>query len=240
MISIVGIIGTFPIVILFGICFGLILSSYIKNPNRTKTYFMLWSLSSALIYLNWGLRVILISQDETDKAVIYPFFALSYAFGAFALITLAFASLDLTEMKNSTLSKIIRIIIVVTCASVFLILLIGGYEQKLIVFMDVTDLTIEDPFVYYYFTGLIVFYIFFPNAINIKFLIKSTEKDTFTYKRIRIIEIGILIWSICILLDGMRFRSNIGILIIRISFVIGGLITMKGFLMKPPQTKINK
>ncbi|GAH16927.1 unnamed protein product, partial [marine sediment metagenome] len=54
---------------------------------------MLWALAAALIYLNWGLRVIFIPQDETDITIIYPFFALSYAFGAFALISLALASL---------------------------------------------------------------------------------------------------------------------------------------------------
>lgn len=235
MVSIIGIIGTFPIVIVFGICFSLVLRSYIKNPNRAKIFFMLWALATALIYFNWGLRVILIPQFEADKTVLYPFFALSYAFGATALIALAFASLDLTKMKESALFKIIRITMMATYASVLIILLIGGFEQELIVFMNVTDMTIEDPFVYYYFTILILFYIFFPNAINIMYLIKSDEKDTFTYKRVRIIEIGILIWSICILLDGMRFPSNIGILIIRIILMIGGLVTMKGFLMKPAE-----
>ncbi len=234
MVSIIGIIGTFPIVIVFGICFSLVLRSYIKNPNRAKIFFMLWALATALIYFNWGLRVILIPQFEADKTVLYPFFALSYAFGATALIALAFASLDLTKMKESALFKIIRITMMATYASVLIILLIGGFEQELIVFMNVTDMTIEDPFVYYYFTILILFYIFFPNAINIMYLIKS-EKDTFTYKRVRMIEIGILIWSICILLDGMRFPSNIGILIIRIILMIGGLVTMKGFLMKPAE-----
>jgi len=233
MVSIIGIIGTFPIVVVFLVCFGLVLRSYKKNPNRVKIFFMMWTLATALIYLSWGLRVVIIPQFEKDQKILYPFWALSYAFGATALITLAFASLDLSKMKESALFNIIRIIIVATYASVLLILLIGGFEQELIVFMDVTDMTIGDPFVYYYFTILILFYIFFPNALNILFLIKSEEKDDFAYKRVRIIEIGILIWSICILLDGMRFPSNMGILIIRIFLMIGGLVTLKGFLMKP-------
>ncbi len=187
----------------------------------------------AIIYLNWGLRVLFIPQFESDKTVLYPFWAISYGFGATALIALAMASLDQTKMKESVISIIIRIVIIATYALVLIILLIGGFEQQLVIFMDVTDLTIENQFVYYYFTILILFYIFFPNALYIVYLIKSSEKDTFTYKRVRIIEIGILIWSICILLDGMRFPSNMGILIIRIILMIGGLITMKGFLMKP-------
>ena len=187
----------------------------------------------AIIYLNWGLRVLFIPQFESDKTVLYPFWAISYGFGATALIALAMASLDQTKMKESVISIIIRIVIIATYALVLIILLIGGFEQQLVIFMDVTDLTIENQFVYYYFTILILFYIFFPNALYIVYLIKSSEKDTLTYKRVRIIEMGILIWSICILLDGMRFPSNMGILIIRIILMIGGLITMKGFLMKP-------
>ncbi len=100
--------------------------------------------------------------------------------------------------------------------------------------MDVSDLTIANPFVYFYFTLFLFLYIFIPNAIFIIYLIKSPDKDTFAYKRVRIIELGILLFSISIALDGLRFPSNIGILIIRIILMIGGLITMKGFLMKPP------
>ncbi len=233
MVSIIGIIGTFPIAIVFGICFVLFLKSYFKNPNRTKIFFLIWTMAVAIIYLNWGLRVLFIPQFESDKTVLYPFWAISYGFGATALIALAMASLDQTKMKESVISIIIRIVIIATYALVLIILLIGGFEQQLVIFMDVTDLTIENQFVYYYFTILILFYIFFPNALYIVYLIKSSEKDTLTYKRVRIIEMGILIWSICILLDGMRFPSNMGILIIRIILMIGGLITMKGFLMKP-------
>ncbi len=232
MVSIIGIIGTFPIAIVFGICFVLILKSYFKNPNRTKIFFMIWTIATAMTYLNWGLRVLFIPQFESNQTVLYPFWAISYGFGATALIAIAFASLDQTKMKESVISIIIRIVIIATYALVMIILLIGGFEQELVIFMDVTDMNIENQFVFYYFTILILFYIFFPNALYIVYLIKSSEKDTFTYKRVRIIEIGILIWSICILLDGMRFPSNMGILIIRIILMIGGLITMKGFLMK--------
>jgi hypothetical protein len=193
---------------------------------------MIWAISSAFTYVGWFFRVLFIPQFESDKSVLYPYWVMGYTAGATALIALAFASLDLTKMKESVVFIIIRIIILVTYAGVLIILFVGGFEQKITVFMDVSDLTIEDQFVFYYFMILILFYIFFPNAINIMFLIKEEEKDSFAYKRVRMIEIGILIWSMCILLDGLRFPSNVGILIIRIVLMIGGLITMKGFLMK--------
>jgi len=196
---------------------------------------MIWAIASAFTYVGWFCRVLFVPQFESDKTVLYPFWVMGYTAGATALISLAFASLDQTKIKESIIIIIIRIIILVTYAGVLIILFVGGFEQELVVFMDVTDLTIEDNFVFYYFTILILFYIFFPNAIYIMYLLKSEEKDSFTYKRVRIIEIGILIWSLCILLDGLRFPSNIGILIIRIILMIGGLITMKGFLMKPKE-----
>ena len=232
MVSIIGIIGTWPIVIVFGICSGLVLRSYLKNPNRTKIFYLLWTMSTALIYVSWGLRVLFIPQFTTDKIVLYPFWAVCYGFGGLALISLDFASLDQIKNRESTLIKIIRIIILASF-SLVLIILFTGFDQDLTIFMDVSDLTIKNPFVYFYFTFVIMLYIFFPNAIFINYLIKSDEKDTFTYKRVRIIELGILVFSISLALDGMRFPSNIGILIIRIFLMIGGLITMKGFLMKP-------
>ena len=232
MVSIIGIIGTFSIVIVFGICFVLTLRSYLKNPNRTKIFFMIWTIAVSLTYISWGLRVLLIPQFETDKTLLYPFWALAYGFGGLALISLDFATLDLTRKKESTFYRIIKIIIFVSYISVLVILLIG-FEQELTIFMDVSDLTIANPFVYYYFTILIVFYIFFPNTIFIIYLIKSPSKNEFAYKRVRIIELGIFLFTICIALDGMRLGGNIGTLIIRLIMTIGGLITMKGFLMKP-------
>jgi len=191
-------------------------------------------MSTALIYVSWGIRVLFIPQFSTDETVLYPFWALSYGFGGLALISLDFASLDQIKNRESTLIKIIRIIILASFALV-LIILFTGFDQELIIFMDVSDLTIKDPFVYFYFTFVIILYIFFPNAIFINYLIKSDEKDTFTYKRVRIIALGILVFSISLALDGMRLPSNIGILILRIMLMIGGLITMKGFLMKPAE-----
>lgn len=231
MVSIIGIFGTFSIVIVFGICFALTLSSYLKNSNNTKIFFMIWTLSVSLIYLSWGLRVLFIDQFETDKNILYPFWACAYGFGALALIFLDFATLNLTRIKKSIIIKSIRIIIFISFIVVLLILIIG-FELKLTIFMDVNDLSIENPFIYIYFTVIILFYVFFPNAIFIKYLIETPTKKDSTYKRIRIIELGILLFSIGIALDGIRIPSNEGILIVRIILMIGGLITMKGFLMK--------
>jgi len=238
MVSIIGIIGIFPLIIVFGICFALTLRSYLNNPDHTKIFFMIWSISVALTYISWGLRVLLVPQYETDKTILYPFWAFAYAFGGLALISLDFATLNLTKKQESTILKFIRIIILVGYIGVLIILIIG-FEMELIVFMDVSDLTIINPFVYFYFTLLILFYIFFPNAIFINYLRKSPEKNTFTYKRVRTIEVGILLFCIGMALDGARIPSNIGILIARLIELIGGIITMKGYLMKPTSGKEN-
>ena len=238
MLSLFGLIGTFPIVIVFGICFGLTLNSYLKNPNRPKIFFMISFFSIAFIYFLWGLRVLFIPQFESDTKVLYPIWAAIYAIGALALISLDFATLDLTRMKESNFLKFIKIIILISFVGALILLFIGFYVEvvELLVFMDVTDLSFKNPFFYLYASTVILLYIFFPNAIFIIYLIKSSEeKDSFTYKRVRIIEIGILLWTICIALDGIKFPSNIGILIIRIFLMIGGLITMKGLLMKPAE-----
>ena len=233
MISIIGVIGVFPIVIFFGICFGLTVRSYVQNPNRIKIYYMIWTLSVALIYISWGARVLFIPQFEKETSILYPFWALSYAFGGLALISLDFATLNLTKNKESKIMKYIKIIIIINYFGILVVLLMG-FEMELIVFMDVSDLIIKDIYIYVFFTLSILFYISFPNYIFISYLIKSPEKDSFAYKRVRIIELGILLFTVGLAFDGMRFPSNIGILIIRIIIAIGGLITMKGFLMKPP------
>lgn len=231
MVSIISIIGIFPIVILFTICFGLTLRSYLKNPNRAKIFFMGWAIAVVCIYLTWGIRVLIIPQFETDTKVLYPFWALAYALGGSSMVALDFATIEMSEIKKSTYKKYIIIIILVTWISTFVILFIG-FEVALITFMDVSDLMISNSFVYFYFTILILFYLFFPNAIFIRFLIKSHDKTEFIYKRIRIIELGILLFSIGIALDGMRFPSNLGIFIARLIIMIGGILMVKGLLMK--------
>ena len=235
MISIIGILGIFPIAIVFGICFGLTLRSYLKNPNISILYFTISFFSIALIYFVWGLRVLFIPQFESDTKVLYPMWAFIYVIGALALISLDFATLDLTYMKESNFFKFIKAILLVSFVGVLILAFIGFNVEfvELLVFMDVTDLAINNPYVYLYAIIIILFYIFFPNAIFIIYLIKWPSKTDFQYKKLRIIEIGILLWTICFALDGIKFPSNIGILIIRIFLMIGGLITMKGLLMKP-------
>lgn len=238
MVSIIGIIGTFPIVVVFGICFVLMLRSYIKNPNRAKIFFMAWVVFTLLTYLTWGIRVLFIPQFEPNTKVLYPYWALAYAFGGSAMVVLSIAAIEMSKLRELSYKKYLITIILITGISTFFILLIG-FEVALIIFMDVSDLTITNPFVYIYFTILIIFYLFFPNAIFINFLIRSPEKDSFTYKRIKILELGILLFSIGTALDGMRFPSNIGILIARIILLMGGLIIVRGLLMKPAEKQEN-
>ncbi len=69
MVSIIGIIGTFPIVFVFGMCFGLTLRSYLKNPDITKIFFMISFISIATIYLSWGLRVLIVPQYEINTNI---------------------------------------------------------------------------------------------------------------------------------------------------------------------------
>lgn len=226
MVSIISIIGTFSIVIVFGTYFGFTLRSYLKNPARSKLFFMMSFISVSLTYFVWGLRVLIIPQFETDINILYPFWALAYAFGGTALVFLAFASLELTQKKFN----IIKIIILVTYVGI-LILLVIGFEVALTIFMDVSDLTIVNQIVYISFTILILFYVIFPNAIFLNFLRKSPSKTTLAYKKVRTIELGVILWSIGFLLDGARFPSNIGILIARLITMIGGLIMIIGFFL---------
>jgi hypothetical protein len=176
--------------------------------------------------------VLFIPQFESDSSVIYPFWAFIYGIGGLALISLDFATLDLTYMKESNLFKLIKAIIVVSLAVAWILLIIG-FDVELLVFMDVTDLAVKDPFIYIYMTIIISLYIFFPNAIFIIYLIRWPEKTEFKYKKLRAIEIGILMFSICFTLDAIKIPSNIGILIIRILLMVSGLIILKGLLMKP-------
>jgi len=233
MISIFGILGTFPIVIVFGICFAYTLKAYRKKPNISLLYFMIFFFSIASIYFVWALRVLFIPQFESDSRVLYPFWAFIYAIGGLALIALDFATLDLTEMKESNFFKFIKIIIVVSLAGGWILLIIG-FDVKVLVFMDVTDLAVKDPFVYLYMSIVILLYIFFPNAIFIIYLIKWPSR-TVIHKKLRIIELGILLFSICFTLDAIKIPSNIGILIIRILLMISGLIIMKGLLIRPQE-----
>ena len=236
MISIIGIIGVIPIIVVFGICFALTLRSYLNNPNRTKILFMVWSLAVVATYFSWGLRVIFIDRLEATIDIIYPFFAVSYAMGGTALIFLDFATINQSPQKDSKLMKVAILLIIISYIMV-IVILINGFAVELVLFMDVIDLKIINPIVYFFFSGLILLFIFFPNAIFINYLLKAPDKTTFAYKRVRIIELGIILFSIGIALDGMRLPLDMGIFVVRIILMVGGLITLRGFLMKPSSEK---
>ncbi|MBN1801080.1 MAG: hypothetical protein JW891_06195 [Candidatus Lokiarchaeota archaeon] len=185
----------------------------------------------AITYIPWILRIALLDVYETNTALLYPYWALCYAMGALALISLDMAVLNLSSSHGSLFFKVLFVIIPLSFASV-IIVLIMGFQVDLVLFMGVNDLKIGNVIVYIYFIVLIVFYIALPNAIFINFLIKERSQKTFAYKRVRIIEIGVLMFSIGIALDGMRLPSDIGIFIARVILLMGGLFVARGFFMQ--------
>ena len=84
-----------------------------------------------------------------------------------------------------------------------------------------------------YYNFAIILYIIIPNAIFLNYLRNEDDKKSFGYKRVRIIELGVLLFCIGIAGDGMRLGGDVGILIFRLIMLVGGIVTMKGYLMKP-------
>ncbi len=233
MVSIIGIAATFPLIFVFGLCFALTLRSHLKNPHTSKIFFMLSFLSIMGTYICWAGRILILPQfiSENEINSLYPFWAVAYFLAGTSFVMLDFATFSLMQEKQTTLSKILISIIIITYIIAIIILSIG-FEVELIVFSDVSDLTIKNIYVYLFFTCILLFYFSIPNAINIKFLLTSEDKNTFVYKRVRIIEFGILLFSIGMIFDGLRFAFLFANFIGRIIAAIGGLLIVKGFLMK--------
>ncbi len=230
----IGTLGLLTLVFITGVyfaCFFYVLKSHLKRPESPKIFFMIWCIAVGITYIPWILRIALLDANESNTALLYPYWAFCYAFGALSLISLDGAVLNLSPNRESLIFKILAVIIALTFISV-IIVLIMGFNVDLVLFMGFNDLKIGNIFVYIYFISVIVFYITLPNAIFISFLIKNRSEKDFAYKRVRIIEIGIIMFSIGIALDGMRFPSDIGIFIARVILLIGGLFVAMGFFMK--------
>ncbi|MFX1337486.1 MAG: hypothetical protein ACFFDK_02625 [Promethearchaeota archaeon] len=230
-VSIYGLVGTFSIVFVFGIYFIITLKSYIQSKNISSLFFSISFFATTITYLVWGLRVILISQYERNITVLLPYWRAAYLFASLSLIFLDLASLKLAEISNKSLLILLYLLIIVTYIVMATILFLG-FEVEITIFMDVSDLRIVNSLVYIYFLILLLFYLALPNSIFFNYLRKGLSKTTFAYKKVQIIEIGLLLFTIGTILDGARFPSNIGILIARIIIMIGGLFMMRGFTMK--------
>ncbi len=240
MISIIGIIGTFSIVIVFSIYFLKSLYSYIKSRHLSIFFFMCSFLCTIVAYLAWGLRVILVPQFESNKDILMPYWMAAYIFASLSLIFLDFAVIKIIGYRNSSYLKIILGIILATYAItgiILIVMLILGFDVRLVTFMDVSDLSIKDPVIYFILLCLLLFYCAIPNIIFTNHLreIVATKKVALkskNFKRIFNIEFGILLFSIGTIIDGARFTSNIGMLITRIIIAIGGLFMLRGFYTK--------
>ncbi len=177
MVSIISIAATFPLIIVFGLCFILTLRSHLKNPHPSKIFFMLSFASITGTYLSWGIRILLLPQiiSENEIYLIYPYWAVSYFLGGTCFVMLDFATFRLMSEKQSKLSKILISIIIITYFIAIVILLIG-FDVELIIFSDVSDLTIKNIYVLMFFTFILLLYLSIPNAIKMHSLILIFKK----------------------------------------------------------------
>jgi len=233
MVSIIGIAATFPLIVIFGLCAFLTLRSHLKNPHPSKIFFTLAFLSFMGTYICWASRILILPQYITEDKIylLYPFWAVSYLLAGTSIVMLDFATFRLMRETLTKLSKIIISIVIISYL-IAILLLIVGFEVELIIFSDVSDLTIKNIYVYIYFTCTLLLYLSIPNAFNLNFLRTSVSKSDFAYKRVRIIELGIFLFSIGVIFDGLRFSFFLANFIGRIISAIGGLLMVKGFLMK--------
>ncbi len=226
-----GLLTLVLITIVYLACFFYSLKSYLKSRETTKIFLMIWCIAVGTTYIPWILRILFLDVNETNTTLLYPYWAYCYVLGALSLISLDIAVLTLSPYRGSLIFKIFAMIIALTFVSVIIVLILG-FNVDIVRFMGFNDLRISDTLVYIYFFILIVFYITLPNAIFINFIIKGRSEKSYAYKRVRIIEIGIIMFSIGIALDGLRFPFDIGIFIARVILLVGGLFVAKGFLMK--------
>ena len=107
--------------------------------------------------------------------------------------------------------------------------LLSGFETKEVILSDVSDLDIADMMVKAYLFVSMGIYLGIPNFIFLRFLWTS-DKTTFAYKKVKILEVGILLTSAGMGLDGVRIADNFGMTLIRWLVMAGGLVIMAGLL----------
>jgi len=228
LISLIGIIGTFSLVIVFFIYFIATFFSYLKAKHPSKLFFMGSFLSTVLTFFVWGLRVILLPQNEPNINTLLPYWTIAYIFAALYLVFLDFAIFELIGgEKKSIYIKLMSIIITILYIIVVIILIIG-FDVGIVTFMDVTDLQIKNPFVSYFFLLLILFYLSIPNIFFILYL-RRFPRTSKLYRKMIYIELRLFLFSFGAILDGARFPSNIGIFIARIIIMLGGIVMIIGF-----------
>jgi hypothetical protein len=164
------------------------------------------------------------------RAEIYWYWIAVYFFGGLSLVFLDFATLQFLKLGTSknTLIYFFQAIIIISFIGVAYILM-SGFETKEVLLSDVSDLDIADMKAKAYLFMSMGIYLGIPNFIFLRFLWTS-DKTTFAYKKVKILELGILLTSAGMGLDGVRIADNFGMILIRWLVMAGGLVIMAGLL----------
>ena len=229
MVSIIALIATLPLVVLF-LVLGIAIADSFRKRRQPATFFlMLGFICIGFAYMSWTVRILLL-PDDAGKSDILIYFQLAYVFNAFAgyFICLFGVSLGIPELlpKKKWLYALFLIPVVV----VLIPILAMTATLQLKVFTGITDLGPDLTAIPFLAVGILSLLI--PIFAFVHFL-REGDKNSFQYRRAQIILIGLVIVFAGLLVDAMKLTDNIIMVFIKLIFAAGAFILLYGFkLMK--------
>ena len=211
----------------------------LENQGRLKlisAYFALFSWSISLTYISWTTRALFFSADSLPTDGWFILWQLAYGPGVLSFFFLALWSLSLVNPQILENKKWLPIVLLIPWLIVIIDLTVINTAQsvvnnnQIVTFANIKDIQ-PDLILTFFATIAVLLYTAIPILGFLRYLLASENKGTTNYRRILLMEIGLILFAIGSLVDASKL-PNIpteianNILFISRSSMASGIIIM--------------
>ena len=199
--------------------------------RRISIYFALFSWAMSITYISWTARALFFSAEDGPDAW-YILWQFAYGPGVLAFFFLALWSLSLVNPQLLEDRWWIQYVLLIPWIAVALDITVITTAQNAVTvqFANITDIQ-PDTVLTLFATLAVLLYTGIPIAVFLRYLLASENKGTTNYRKILIIEIGLILFALGSLVDASKL-PNIeaalanNILFLSRTFMASGIILM--------------
>lgn len=200
--------------------------------RRISIYFALFSWAMSITYISWTARALFFSAAEGPTDGWYILWQFAYGPGVLAFFFLALWSLSLVNPQLLEDRWWIQVVLLIPWIAVALdiTVLTTAQNATIVEFANIKDIQ-PDLVLTLFATLAVLLYTGIPIVVFLRYLLASENKGTTNYRKILIIEIGLILFALGSLVDASKL-PNIesalanNILFLSRSFMASGIILM--------------
>ena len=232
----------FAIQTLIYVPFTILFLSTLNNARRQEgrlrslsLYFAFFSLMLASTYIAWTIRVAYFSADSIPSNWLF-LWQIAYGVGVLGFYFLILWALTLLRPELLEERKYLYVVLLVpwllVMLDIFILTTPSSADAAVISYAFVND--IQPDQILQIFSGLAVgIYAGTPIYLFLRYLLASDNKGTTNYRKIAIIELGLILFTLGTFIDATKLEligdSDILLFVFRISIALGAVIMFFGF-----------